>query len=184
MGVRKSAPPIAHLKTYVSKTQEHREIQLVTTADLRAATEIRMSKSPAYHLAKENQRKASPSYITHCALTQKGGPERLLVQIKQCLFSPAAVTQLLSGGILEKEVGSARVWMLSEELQGSFTASCHTSSLSLSAQPLPLSPDRSINHSVTEIVTQSACKTVWRKCERGEGVCSTADRPHLLTFLF
>lgn len=71
--------------------------------------------------------------------------------------------------------------MLSEELQGSFTASCHTFSLSPSAHPLSLSPDRSINHSVTETVTQSACKVVQRKCDGAEGFCSTADRPHLIT---
>lgn len=117
------------------------------------------------------------SLISHCVLTLKGGPDRLIYNParadKTMLISHLQlnVTQLLSGGILEKEVGGARVWMLSEGAAGIIYRQLPYI-LPLpppQRNPFPPSPDRSINHSVTEIVTQSACKMVWRKCERGEG---------------
>lgn len=51
------------------------------------------------------------------------------------------------------------------------------------AQPLSLSPNRSINHSVTEIVTQSACDSVSRKRQKEKSFCRGGDRLHRLSLL-
>lgn len=47
-----------------------------------------------HHLTEDNSRKARPPHKSHCALTQRpgwrGSFTNLLMQIKECLFSPAA----------------------------------------------------------------------------------------------
>lgn len=83
------------------------------------------------------------SLISHCVLTLKGGPDRLIYNparadktmlIRTC--SSMWLSYYQEGSLKRRwEVPGFECWV--RELQGSFTGSCHTSSLSPpSAQPL------------------------------------------------
>lgn len=121
--------------------------------------------------------------ISHCVQTHKGDPGgSLLWQIKQCLLSPAAECD---SAIIRRDPwkGGGRSQGLKAEWRAAgiiYSQLPFVPPSPPSAEPLSLSPDSSINHSVTKTLTQSACNAPRRKRERGEGFCCTADKPHLL----
>lgn len=96
----------------------------------RAATQIRMSKSSRWGELEEGLSLISAIvFLTQRPVGRGSLTKPACVDKTMLILTCLNVTQLLSGGVLEKEVGGVGVWMLREELQGSFTASCHTSSL-------------------------------------------------------
>lgn len=113
-------------------------------------------------------------HISHCALTPKGGPERIIACADKATLLLTCSWMWLSyyqEGSLKRrweEPGFER-WVRScrDHLQ---LVATHPPHPTPSAQPLSLLPDRSINHSVTEIVTQSACNAARGKCEKRRGL--------------